>query len=123
MHDRRRIGDVGEQIAGDFLSAQGMIILERQYKKSFGEIDLICLDGEEVVFVEVKTRRTPVFGYPEDSVTQEKIRHILHVAEVYLQEKHLCASSWRIDVIAIEYQKELPKITHLKNIDIPEALW
>jgi len=123
MDTRRQFGNVGESIAAEFLQSQGLHVLERQYKKSCGEIDLICQDGDEVVFVEVKSRTSLAFGYPEDSVTPEKIRHILRVAERYLFETKRTESPWRIDVLAIEFHMEQPKITHLKNIDIPEAFW
>ncbi|MBI4435340.1 YraN family protein [Candidatus Uhrbacteria bacterium] len=123
MDPRRQFGNRGEELAAEFLQSQGLTVLESQYKKSFGEIDLICQDGEEVVFVEVKSRHTSTFGYPEDSVTPQKIRHILRVAEGYLQESKQTESPWRVDVVAIEFHHEPPTITHIKNIDIPEALW
>lgn len=99
-----------------------MTILASQYKKSFGEIDLICQDGDEVVFIEVKARATQTFGHPEDSVTPEKISHIVRVAQSYLKEQRI-EGPWRIDVLAIEYHLDPPKITHLRNIDIPESFW
>ncbi len=110
-------------MAAKFLQSQGFQVLEQQYKKTFGEIDLIYLDGDEVVFVEVKSRQSSLFGYPEDSVTPQKIRHILRVAEEFLMSKNKTESPWRIDVIAIEFDRIPPQITHLKNIDIPEQLW
>ncbi|TAL50622.1 YraN family protein [Patescibacteria group bacterium] len=123
MDDRRRFGNAGEQLAAEFLQSQGLRVIERQYKKTFGEIDLICQDGDEVVFVEVKSRSTFAFGYPEDSVTPQKIRHILRVAQGYLLETKQAHLPWRIDVLAIEFQEAPPKITHIKNIDIPERFW
>lgn len=123
MDPRRQFGNVGEELAAEFLQSQGMTILASQYKKSFGEIDLIAQDGDEVVFVEVKARATSTYGYPEDSVTREKIGHILRVGQKYLQEKQRTESPWRIDILAIEYHQGSPKISHLKNIDIPESFW
>ena len=123
MDDRRRFGNTGEQMAAAFLQSQGLSVIERQYKKTFGEIDLICRDADEVVFVEVKSRSSSAFGYPEDSVTPQKIGHILRVAEGYLLETKQTEVPWRIDVVAIEFHEEPPKITHLKNIDIPERFW
>jgi len=123
MNIRKKLGDYGEKLAANFLKSKGMILLESQYKKTFGEIDLICQDGDEVVFVEVKTRKSSTSGYPEDSVTPKKIQHILRVAEQYLQTKGLFESAWRIDVVAIEFVADSPVITHIKNIDIPEIFW
>ena len=123
MDPRRQFGNEGEKRAAEFLQSHGMTILAFQYKKSFGEIDLICQDGDEVVFVEVKSRHTSTFGYPEDSVTREKIRHILRVGERYLTDEKRTESPWRIDVVAIEFYEHPPQVTHLKRIDIPEAFW
>ncbi|MBI4256770.1 YraN family protein [Candidatus Uhrbacteria bacterium] len=122
MDQRRQFGNVGEELAANFLQSQGMTILASQYKKSFGEIDLICQDKDEVVFVEVKARATRTFGHPEDSVTPEKVGHILRVAQKYLEEQRI-EGPWRIDVLAVEYHQVPPHITHLKNIDIPERFW
>jgi putative endonuclease len=123
MDPRRIFGNEGEKLAATFLQSIGMILLESQYANRFGEIDLICLDGDEVVFVEVKSRHTMTFGYPEDSVTPEKIRRMLRVTQSYLESTKRVDSAWRLDVVAIEFDFVPPKITHLKNIDIPESLW
>lgn len=123
MDPRRRFGNVGEELAASFLQSQGMTILASQYTKPFGEIDLVCQDVDEVVFVEVKSRTSATFGYPEDSVTPEKIRHILRVAQSYLQERRQADAHWRIDVVAIEFDFEPPRLIHLKRIDIPERFW
>jgi putative endonuclease len=122
MDVRKIFGNRGEDAAADFLERNGMTILCRQYKNQFGEIDLVCRDCDEVVFVEVKSRYSNARGYPEDSVTQEKIGHIVRVGEGFLlslpQE-----TQWRIDVVAIEFEHDPLRITHIKGIDIPEKFW
>ena len=123
MDHRRELGNKGESLAGEFLRAKGLEILETQYKLPFGEIDLVCRDGDEVVFVEVKTRTTPTYGYPEDSVTPQKIKHLLRVAQAYLEAHAQEDVSWRIDVVAIEQHLTPSRITHIEHIDIPEAFW
>ncbi|NQV90608.1 YraN family protein [Candidatus Uhrbacteria bacterium] len=123
MDARRKFGNFGEKLAANFLVSQGFILREVQYRQSFGEIDLICQDGDEVVFVEVKTRNSQASGYPEESVTEKKIQHLIRVAEHYLLSHRLTESAWRIDVVAIECHAKPPLITHFKNIDIPEILW
>lgn len=120
---RREFGDRGEILAGEYLSSKGIEIVARQYKNFFGEIDLICRDGSEIVFVEVKSRNDKTFGYPEDSVTQGKIMHIIRVGEMYLQEMKLADVQWRIDVVAIEFDNAPPKITHIEGIDISDENW
>ena len=114
MDERRRFGNQGEALAAGYLESKGFGILERQYSQPYGEIDLICLDGDEVVFVEVKSRRTNQYGYPEDSVTPKKIKHLLRVIESYLVSSHRVDKQWRIDVVAIEFYYEPPRVTHLK---------
>ncbi len=121
MIDARRVfGNKGEALAGEFLIKKGYKILARQYKNIFGEIDLVCLDGGEVVFVEVKTRNSNQFGYPEESVTKNKIKHIENTAEQYLNENHKTDIAWRVDVIAIEMKDGVPAISHFEGIDIIE---
>ncbi len=120
---RRQLGDSAEALAARYLEKKGYRVLARQFKKIFGEIDLICQDGDEVVFIEVKSRSSSAYGYPEQAVTPVKIGHILKVGESYLTKYHLQDSSWRIDVVAIEYHTEPPTITHIQAIDIPEQYW
>jgi len=102
MVDARRIfGNEGERLAAAFLQEKGYKILERQYTTRFGEIDLVARDGDEIVFVEVKTRKTLDFGFPEESVTGEKLEKIMRVGEWYLQQVGLSGADCRVDVIAI----------------------
>jgi len=120
---RKQLGDSAEALAAKYLKDKDYRVLARQYKKIFGEIDLVCQDGDEVVFVEVKSLASSEYGYPEQAVTSEKIGHILKVSEEYLTKNHLQDSPWRIDVVAIEYQSDPPTITHIEAIDIPEQYW
>ena len=120
MDDRRIFGDEGEQLAADFLRAKGYQIHESQYRTRFGEIDLICLDGDEIVFVEVKARHSAEYGFPEEAITPQKVRHITRTAEHFLSEHHVDDRPWRVDVVAIEYDREPPRITHIDAIDMPD---
>ncbi|MFA6528232.1 MAG: YraN family protein, partial [Candidatus Gracilibacteria bacterium] len=77
--------NAGEDIAQGFLQSKGYEILERNFRASqFGEVDIICRDGNEIVFVEVKMRSGGGFGEPEDAVDARKLAKIARVAEVYL---------------------------------------
>ncbi len=106
-------------MAEGYLKEKGYCILAKNFLKRSGEIDLIVKDPEnqEVVFVEVKTRRSNNFGYPEEAVTQKKLDKIEQTALQWLEEKDFSENDWRIDVIAIELQNN-KKITHLKNISL-----
>ena len=108
-------GNSAERHAARFLKQQGFKILERQFKTRFGEIDLIARDGDEIVFVEVKARKSSAFGYPEEAVTAEKLRKITLVAEQYLQEKGLATAPWRIDVVAMLIGDRID-VHHIKSV-------
>jgi putative endonuclease len=101
-HARRRLGDRGEQLAESFLAGHGYVVVERNYRASGGEIDLVCRDGDTLAFVEVKTRRGTAFGMPEEAVTAAKLAHIVAAAEHYVAERELAGAPWRVDVVAIE---------------------
>ncbi|HAL49947.1 MAG: Endonuclease [Candidatus Uhrbacteria bacterium GW2011_GWD2_41_121] len=119
MDPRRQFGNLAEKLAARFLVSKGMKIIKRQYRTRAGEIDLIARDGNEIVFVEVKARRGHQFGYPEESVTSSKLRKIQTTAELYLQKHCLLGSSYRIDVVAIEYQEDAdPIITQVPVVEV-----
>lgn len=97
-----RIGAWGEEIASQYLEAKGYKILARNWRTQEGELDLVAQDGETVVFIEVKTRTTKDFGWPEESVTATKRRRLQRSAMAYLTDQGLMDLLWRIDVIAID---------------------
>ncbi|HTR81592.1 MAG TPA: YraN family protein [Bacteroidota bacterium] len=115
MTSTRGIGDRGEQFAVAYLERHGITVLERNYATRHGEIDIIGLDGDEVVFVEVKTRRTPMFGAPEDAVTPKKQERIRRTAERYVEKAYAGVASCRFDVVAIAIDGGVARITHYKN--------
>lgn len=116
MDLRRIFGNKAEDLAAKFLREKGLKIIAKQYKSKFGEIDLIALDGGEVVFVEVKARRTADFGHPEESVTPSKLRKIMAVGDKFLKEKNWEQRLHRIDVVAITYGDVEPEIHHLEGV-------
>ena len=117
---RSKLGDWGEAAAGNFLQGQGFTILDRKYRCRWGEIDLVARDGEEMVFVEVRTRRNAAYGTPAESVTAAKARRLLATCQDYLQ-KHLTAqlladTSWRIDLVSVRpVPGQAPRIDHLRH--------
>lgn len=125
MPDRRKeFGNAGEETAAAYLERQGLAVIGVQQRTRFGELDLVCLQGDEVVFVEVKTRQSNAFGYPEESVTAEKAGKLARSGEAWLQAKHWEDRPWRIDVVAVEVQADgSAKVTHFPAIDMPERNW
>jgi len=100
-HNTHILGHEGEQAAREYLEKQGYFIIESNYRCPVGEIDLIARDNDVLCFVEVKTRRTPRYGTPLETVTAEKQRRISRVALHYLQKRHLEHTDARFDVVAV----------------------
>ncbi len=115
--ERKVVGNHGENLAAAFLRSRGFRILERQARVSrIGEIDLVALDGETLVFVEVKTRHDVSFGSPEEAVTASKLRTLAACAESWRNAKGWAARPYRIDVIAIDLAGAKPIIRHLESV-------
>lgn len=106
----RKFGDWGEKLAEDFLQRKGYEILDRNFQKRCGEIDLICRKDDVLHFVEVKTRTeasTLKFGPPAEAVTKTKQQKIIQTAFTYLSEKNYGGKiNWQIDVVSIVYYKK-----------------
>lgn len=111
-------GKWGEDCAASYLEKKGAIIVARNVRTPAGEIDLIVLDREMLVFVEVKTRSTQVGVYPEEAITEEKLDHMINSAECYLDEHPEFPDNWRLDVIAINGKigDKNPKIEWFENV-------
>jgi putative endonuclease len=99
--DRIELGRRGERIAERHLKRKGYRILERNFRGAGAEIDLIAMDGETLVFVEVKTRRTTRSGMPEEAVNPHKQRHLRRAGEVYAGNHRAHDRPIRFDVVAI----------------------
>jgi putative endonuclease len=114
----RNLGLLGEQIASKFLENLGYKILEKNFHSKFGEIDIVALDKDILVFVEVKTRWSENFGLPEESITPWKIRKIIKTADYYKLLHPQLPESLRIDALAIDIgiNEEIKDIRHFKNI-------
>ncbi|NLS44397.1 MAG: YraN family protein [Firmicutes bacterium] len=100
LHNRE-IGLYGENIAAEYLKISGLSILCRNYRSRCGEIDLIAKDGDTIVFVEVKTRRSLKFGEATEQITGVKQRKIMAVANEYLSKTGCLGYNGRFDVLAV----------------------
>ncbi len=111
------LGRQGEAVAARHLRRQGWRILARGHRNRLGEIDLIALEGETVVFVEVKTRQDTRHGEPTDAVNPEKQRRLTRAALGYLKQRGWLSRRSRFDVVAIVWSESTrqPEITHLRN--------
>ncbi|RMG65957.1 MAG: YraN family protein [Bacteroidetes bacterium] len=118
MATHNDLGKQGEDLACQFMEAKGYHILDRNYRFERAEIDIAALrlDPPELVFIEVKTRSSEEWGYPEASVTPAKQALIFKAADSYLYEKQMDTVPVRFDIIAINMQNpEHPLIHHIED--------
>lgn len=116
-NDHRKIlGEKGEKIAEKFLKKNGFKIIEKNYKNRYGEIDIIAMDGDYLVFVEVKTKSSADFSEPETWVDFKKQNQLIKLANIYISEKDITDVNCRFDVIGITLGKDnKEKIVHIEN--------
>ena len=119
----KEIGDRGEDYAAAYLKQHQCIILDRNYRKRWGEIDIIARQKDTYLFVEVKTRHVNPLGRPYEAVDYRKRRRILKTAITYIREHHLDAN-YRCDICEVYVDREtldLHKINYFKNAFVPES--
>jgi len=115
-------GFLGENLAITYLLQNQYAIIKRNYRKKWGEIDIVAFDKptKETVFLEVKMIARPNFSQilPEEELTEEKIKRLKRVILSFLSQYHLEDKPWRFDFLAIEIQNEAsePKIRHYKDV-------
>jgi len=120
------LGKAGEKLAAKYLKKQGYKILEFNYKnktgRMLGEIDIVARDGEEIVFVEVKTREQKIknkINLPEENITRSKLFKLQKIAQNYIREKQFWNNAYRFDAVSVLFsadEKTAPEIRHLKSI-------
>jgi putative endonuclease len=114
---RQVVGRWGEDEAAHYLVANGYTLLARNVHFAHGEIDIVACKEGLLVFVEVKTRSSHAFAYPEDSVTRRKQAYLLSAAEMYLQAHPESSESWQFDIIAVEGAPGgKTQIEHFENV-------
>lgn len=117
MYERHILGRTGEDIATQYLIQNGYKLIVRNFKCRQGEIDIIAIDKNELVFIEVKTRKNKNYGSPIDAVDKRKQQHILNASKYFIYINKLENKNIRFDVIEI-YAKDKLYINHIKNIYI-----
>ena len=113
-HEALRFGQQGEQMAAQFLTDLGYIILEHNYRRGHLEIDLVALDGDELVVVEVKSRAYDDILQPEDAVDHKKRLALIRLANEYVKT-HNSKENVRFDIVSIVSNEGGAEIKHLKN--------
>ncbi len=116
----KSLGQIGEEIAANYLQRKKYKILERNYRKPWGELDIVAKKDNEVVFVEVKTitqSQEKSRFLPEEEITPQKKKRLIRAAKMYLWEKKYPPDqTWQIDVIGIEQiGKRKYRLRHTKK--------
>ena len=115
MKRKDALGAYGERLAATHLEQAGLTVLERNWRCSEGEIDLIATEGEALVFCEVKTRRGVGYGHPVEAVTVAKQRRLRKLAHRWLAAHDEHAPDLRFDVVGVLVRSSGPAlVTHLR---------
>ncbi len=99
--DKNNFGKTGEALACAHLKKLGYAILSRNYRTKMGEIDIVAREGKCLVFVEVKTRQSDVYGMPEESINKKKMNKLARLAQLYIRNKRLHEMPARFDVVSV----------------------
>ena len=116
MAAHNELGRWGEDMAVVQLEKEGFAIVERDWKSGRRDIDIIALDGDTVVFVEVKTRRNRLFGEPEEAIDWHKQQNLMLAINHYVKQKRI-RQEFRFDVVSvIGIPGSTPEINHIKDV-------
>jgi len=117
MKDTKKIitGKEGEKIAAAFLKKNGYRIIEINFRCPIGEIDIVAKEKDDLVFVEVKTRKSMELGYPEQAVGIRKQKKMSQLALWYLQKRKIADTNARFDVVAVTLIPENNEVKLIKN--------
>ena len=116
---RAELGAMGEQLAVEHLTALGLQVIDRNWRCRYGELDVVAVDpaARAVVFVEVKTRTTDLFGGVEQAVGPDKVRRLRRLAGLWLAAQHRSFEQVRIDVVGVRIgRRATPELTHVKGV-------
>lgn len=117
MRRKDELGRWGEQRAADHLVADGFALLDRNWHCRDGEVDLVAREGDCLVIVEVKTRRSAAAGYPLEAVTGRKLATLKRLAALWLRSHSVRAATIRIDAIGVLRPDDGPvAVDHVRNV-------
>jgi len=118
MAEHNELGKQGEELAVAYLRKKGYVILVTNFRAGRNEIDIIARDGNILVIVEVKSRRSTYFAEPEYSVTLQKQKSLIRAANVYIFRNNIQEET-RFDIIAIVLNNNEVKVNHLQDAFYP----
>ena len=104
------VGQYGERVAVAHLLSVGMVVLDRNWRCRLGELDVVAMDGDCLVAVEVKTRRSTAFGHPVEAVTRLKVARLRRLVGQWLADHDVQVGGVRIDVVAVLRPRSGPAV-------------
>jgi len=114
---RLAVGRYGERLAAEHLQAAGMVVLDRNWRCRWGELDLVARDGDVLVGVEVRTRRSLAAGTPLESVTPRKVARLRRLLGLWRQEHPVRPAGLRLDVVAVVLPRRgAARVQHLRGV-------
>lgn len=120
--NRQQLGNIGEGLAAEWLVAQGLVVLDRNWRCSVGELDIVALETNPegrrtAVFCEVKSRRGLGYGTPLEAITRAKLRTLRQLAACWLQEHPDPVDDIRLDAIGVLLEPgQAPQVDHVQGI-------
>jgi putative endonuclease len=108
-------GRFGEELAADHLQAQGLTLLDRNWRCDVGEVDIVARDGDTLVICEVKTRSSRRFGSPLEAITPEKAARLRRLAACWVRAHDVRPFAIRIDLVGIVLAGGEPQIEHVRG--------
>lgn len=117
MTEEHALGRRGEDIAQRFLQRAGIVIVDRNYRMASGsgEVDLVGWEGDRLVFVEVKSRRTDEYGAPDRAIGPNKQASLIRAAREYARHAEVPWEQVRFDVVNVVFRTP-PEVTHLRDV-------
>ena len=112
MASHNELGRLGENMAKDFLEKKGFKIIDLNWRHHLHEVDIVAIHQKMWIFIEVKTRSTLKYGFPDESVDIKKERMLQEAAEIYIEQKDFCYEI-RFDIISILKNEHEEKIYHI----------
>ncbi len=117
MRAKDGVGDYGERVAERHLIESGFTIIDRNWRCDIGEVDLVAIDGEDLVICEVKTRSSAAFGAPLEAVTPVKLRRLWRLAMRYAAEHDVPYRRLRVDAVAVfRRRRGAAAVEHVRGI-------
>ncbi len=111
------VGRYGENVAERQVREAGWEVLARNWRCPYGELDIVAVDGEELVAIEVKTRRTTTFGTPAEAVTRHKVWRLRKLVAAWLASQERRFTAVRIDVMAVTVARAgAAQVEHIRGI-------